>query len=196
MKKRTLSALLLAGVMAATMIPTAVFAAADTAKETTVGYVAGGNVSSDGRVMITVPKSVTFTKTSTEITGFDVKAWVWDETQNKYVTPDGTKYLMRKEVTVKVKSANVFTLKNTGTTAVGEYEYAITDGNTLNKTNNAGADTTAVEIGKLGATNGTENGQTKYKIGGTLNLTATPDLGQNQKEMLFSDKLTYEFAGL
>lgn len=200
MKKKVIASLALAGALAATMMPA--FAANPT---TTVGYMAGGNASTDGRIMVTVPKNVTFTTAGEKVPDFDVKAMVWDVAQSTWTEPGTIK--MGKEITVSVASANAYKLSNTSAANVeGAYEYQVADPDgvdgiqnaiTLNNTNHPNKKE-AVEIGTLkdATGNGTGANVEVYKLGGTVTMTTTPNVGQTQNGVYFSDTLTYTFDSL
>lgn len=194
MKKKGIATLALAGALAASMVPA--FAAGT---DTTVGYTAGGNTSTDGRVMVTVPKDVTFTAVDAEVSGFDVKAWVWDSVGQAWVTPGstqgtGTTYKapdLGKTIDVKVTSTNGYKLLNKDVANVaGSYKYVV-EGKTLDEALNDQA-TTEQAIGTL--KDGTADA--KYALTGSVTMTTTPDLGQKDKAVYFSDVLTYSFTGL
>lgn len=207
MKKRTLSTLLLAGVMAATMIPTAVFAAATPAQKTTVGYTAGGNMSPDGRVMVTVPMDVDFTNEKDTVDAFDVKVKVWDANTNGYADPSATN-LIGRTIGVSVTSANGYILHDAKQDAAkaGKYEYSLDKTATGDvgplvldgSTNEKGAANQAVLIGTLkdASGDGTGTNAARYTIEGDLTLTKKPTPGKTDKGEFFSDVLTYTFAGL
>ena len=198
MRKKVLSGLVLAGVMAAAMIPVSV-SAVDTTT-TTVGYTTGGNVSPDGHIMVTVPKDVSFTQEGTAVENFDVEAKVWDSTTAQWVTPSADNQLgTGKTIDVSVTSANGFLLRrNTGDqNGQGEYQYTVTGldtpaGGVLDK----GVSTKKTKIGTLKDGTGAENTDAKYKIAGTVKMTKTPKSAQTEKAVLFYDTLTYEFTGL
>lgn len=206
MKKRTLSALLLAGVMAATMVPTAVFAATTQSQKTTVGYTAGGNTSTDGRIMVTVPKDVDFTDSAKSVSGFNVEAKVWNASTGAYVSPDDTNTL-GKSITVSVASTNGYKLFDTtkNEAKAGKYTYTLNKlangGNgslVLDGTTGKGEATKAVEIGTLkdNTAQQPQPNNSRYTIEGTLNMTKTPTPGKTEKGTFFSDVLTYTFGGL
>lgn len=193
MKKKSF-ALALAGVMAMSILPA--FAADNS---TTVGYVAGGTASTDGRVMVTVPKDVTFTNTSKEASGFDVKALVWDSAASKWTTPSAALPL-GKIINVKVASANGYKLESVEATgAVGLYEYVVNDptgGNATQTLDSKIAENTETAIGTLQDETTTDAGDQLYTIGGAVKMTQAPNVGQNEKGVYFSDTLTYTFDGL
>lgn len=201
MKKKGIATLALAGALAAaTMVP----AFAATNDSTTVGYTAGGNASTDGRVMVTIPKDVTFTTKGQAETGFDVKALVWDVDNATWSTPGTIK--MGKEITVSVASDNAYKLLNAKEAAgvSGAYEYVVADPDTeqgaqkavtLNNTNN-GTEKVAAQIGVLKDGAGTPQDPAVYTLGGTVTMTTTPNVGQKDKPVFFSDKLVYTFTGM
>lgn len=182
MKKKGIATLALAGALAVSMVP----AFAAQGHQTIVGYTAGGNTSTDGRVMVTVPKDVTFTNTSKSATGFDVKALVWDSANGNWTTPGTIK--LGKTIKVSVASANGYKLKNTSYTGVeGAYQYEVGtyQGQTALKSG-----TEAVEIGTL------QDTESAYTLAGTVTMTTTPNVGQTETAVHFSDTLSYTFAGL
>lgn len=202
MKKRTLSTLLLAGVMAAAMVPTAVFAATNT-KSTTVGYTAGGNVSPDGTVMVSVPMTTDFKNTTASL-DFNVKSYVWvmdTATGMGSWTDASANNPLGATITVKVKSENGFKLQRKAGDAknAGEYTYTIPglqkvegsvlDGGVLTGTNQ-------ITIGTLKDASGQGTGGAKYSIDGTVQMTKAPNAGQLEGPTRFYDKLTYTFDGL
>lgn len=207
MKKKGIATLALAGALAAaTMVP-AFAAEATSNQKTTVGYTAGGNASTDGRVMVTIPKDVTFTTKGQEETGFDVKALVWDVDNATWTTPGTIKMGTGKQITVSVASANAYKLKNTAVANVeGTYEYAVTDPDgeqgaqkavTLNNTSNGTAGQAAqIGILKDATGDGTGANVAVYTLEGTVTMKTTPNVGQDDKPTFFSDTLTYTFAGL
>lgn len=190
MKKKGIATLALAGALAVSMVPA--FAANDT---TTVGYTAGGNVSGDGRVMVTIPMDVTFTDGKSSVTGFNVEAMVWDSVNQNWTAPNGTTNKLGKSITVSVKSDNGFKLKN-GTEAAGiegTYNYEVNK-KTLDSKINAG---TVTEIGTLkDAGQDAAQDPALYSLDGTVTMTNAPKLGQTEKAVFFSDVLTYSFGGL
>lgn len=193
MKKKGIATLALAGALAVSMVPA--FAASH---QTTVGYTAGGNVSGDGRVMVTVPKDVTFTNTTLTVNDFDVKALVWDSTSGQWVTPGETlgepdaQYTapaLDKTITVTVESTNGYKLLNDdkdtdGITPLypgveGEYKYTL----------DSAADTAiTTDVGTLSST--------QHTLAGAVTMTKTPNVGQTQNSVYFSDLLSYTFNGL
>lgn len=189
MKKKGIATLALAGALAVSMVPA--FAAGG--HQTTVGYTAGGSVDPSGRVMVTVPKDVTFTNTKKTINEFDVKAMVWDSAKGAWTEP-GT-ITLGKTIDVSVASGNGFKLKNDTAAAgvVGTYNYKVGQ-TTLDTTTGANK---ATKIGTLKDA-GTDAGQQPavYKLGGTLNLITTPDVGQTQNAVYLTDVLTYTFTNM
>lgn len=195
MKKKGIATLALAGALAVSMVPAF---AATTSQNTTVGYTAGGNASTDGRVMVTIPKDVTFTNTNKKVTGFDVKAWVWDAVAGKWDVPNTTvgqgkgQYTTptlgaTKAIKVNVNSANEYKLKNTSNTGVeGEYTYTV-GGKVM--ANDAEGNTTNL-VGTL------QDAQSAYTLSGTVEMTKTPNVGQTENAVYFSDLLTFSFSGL
>lgn len=192
MRKKVLSGLVLAGVMAAAMIPVSVSAAGTT--ETTVGYTTGGTASSDGRIMVIVPKDVSFTGKDAPISGFDVEAKVWDSESKTWVEPSTDNPLgANKEIGVSVTSTNGFLLRRaTGNqNGQGEYQYKVEGLSTpANGILNKDTSTQKTSIGTL-----KDDGEA-YKIAGSVTMTKTPKSGQNEKSVMFYDTLTYEFSGL
>lgn len=195
MKKKGIATLALAGALAVSMVPA--FAASH---QTTVGYTAGGNTSTDGRVMVTVPKDVTFTNTTKTVNDFDVKALVWDSTSGQWVTPGATlggdtpetQYTapaLDKTITVTVASNNGYKLVNDDKDAVtqkplypgveGAYKYTL----------DSAADTAiTTDVGTLSST--------QHTLAGAVTMTKTPNVGQTQNAVYFSDLLVYTFTGL
>lgn len=182
MKKKAIASLALAGALAATMMPA--FAANPT---TTVGYMAGGNASTDGRVMVSVPKDVTFTAKGEAINGFDVKSYVWSIDESDWVEASAANKL-NKEIGVSVASTNGYKLTNDSYAGVeGAYQYEVgtfQDGTALQ----SGKD--SVQIGTL-----KDDGEV-YALTGTVTMTTTPNVGQTEKAVHFTDTLTYTFTGL
>lgn len=198
MKKKGIATLALAGALAVSMVPA--FAANN---QTTVGYTAGGNASTDGRVMVTIPMDVTFTEEGDtgKVTGFDVKAMVWDATTATWATPGTGDLLLKTPITVGVTSTEGFRLANAGAQGVGEYSYAVDntgDTNadlTLTATNNITEDKKEKALGTLKDADG-QGGAAVYTLAGTVTMTKTPSVGQLEKPEYFSDTLTYSFGGL
>lgn len=212
MKKRTLSTLLLAGVMAAAMVPTAVFAATPApTKSTTVGYTAGGNVSPDGTVMVSVPMTTDFKDLTTEL-DFNVNSYVWvmDTTTGvgSWKTPDANNRLgADANINVSVTSENGFNLRRESTNKQGQgtYQYKV-DGLTYSNGDdgiqqdgilNTATGTKKVALGTLkDGTEGDANTGSKYAITGKVKMTKAPNAGQMEGPTRFYDKLTFEFDGL
>lgn len=208
MRKKTLSTLVLAGIMAATMVPTAVFAMEpeqpNPTQKTTVGYIPGGNVSPDGKVMVTIPMAVTFQDTETGA-NFDVDALVYNESSGKYEAPTQQNSLkLEKTIEVKVSSSNAFLLKDTASKdvskATGKYDYILakkpdgtTGPQTLNNTSN-GTENTPITIGTL--KDGASFAEGRYSVDATVQMTDAPKNLPNHNNHLFSDTLTYTFEGL
>lgn len=171
MKKKGIATLALAGALAAaTMVPA--FAANNT---TIVGYVAGGNIGGN-KVLVTVPKNVTFTAEGDSITGFDVTAKVWNSNTQTWDAPSASGISMGGTVTVTVTSDNNFQLKN-GQDTQGQYEYKTT----------GAAITSGGQVGQLADDAAT--------IAGTVTLTKAPVVAQDGGALEFTDTLTYSFTG-
>lgn len=180
MKKKGIATLALAGALAVSMVPAF---AAGTEKSTTVGYVAGGVVSTDGRVMVTVPKDVTFTTEGAAISGFDVVAQVWDSTSKTWKAPNATAGLtLGGNITVTVTSNNSWKLKNASHTSEGTYDYKVgtsyQDGTSV--TGNG-------SVGQLSDTDAT--------IEGFVAMTKAPVVGQSETAVQFTDTLKFTFTG-
>lgn len=189
MKKKGIATLALAGALAVSMVPAFAANAGNNQASTTVGYTANGNVSTDGKVMVTVPKNVTFTGDATTVTGFDVKAFTWSDTQNSWQTPGANGApALSNTIDVQVDSKNTtdsqtsFLLKTTNGTyssTTGTYQYKIA--------NKAIADNTAKNVGTL------KNGVND--IQGTLEMTVKPVIPNEAGYVYFSDTLTFTFTG-
>lgn len=186
MKKKGIATLALAGALAAaTMVPA--FAATDT---TTVGYVAGGNASTNGKVMVTVPKDVLFTEEynadkTNATSGFDVKAQVWDSTTETWKDPDaGAGLTLGGNITVTVESATGWKLTNKSHTSEGLYDYKVGGTTYENATTSV---TTDGAVGTLSDTDAT--------IEGFVAMTKAPVVGQDETAVQFTDTLIFSFTG-
>lgn len=184
MKKKGIAALALAGALAATMVPAF---AADGTGSTTVGYTANAIVSSDGQVMVTVPKKVTFQKTNVAY-DFNVQAYVWYN--NAWAIPgEGNAPTLTGEISVKVDSTNtateqadfLLTSDAVGYEGVtGTYQYLV-NGAPI-------ADNMSGNVGLLDQNNHTLAGQVK--------MTSAPAVSSDAGYVYFGDTLTYTFSGL
>lgn len=179
MKKKGIATLVLAGALAATMMPA--FAAT---KDTTVGYVADGNVSTNGKVMVTVPKNVTFTKKGEEISGFNVEAKVWSADTKTWVAPTAGGISMGDPVSVTVNSANDYGFKKNGTTGEtsGKYEYKVN--------NKVLSNDTQQDKNKVGDL---QDGAAT--LAGTVTLKELPETSQSEGNVEYKDTLTFTFTG-
>lgn len=184
MKKKGIATLALAGALAVSMVPA--FAASNT---TAVGYTANGNASTDGQVMVTVPKNVAFTDTAKSVSNFNVKSYVWDAAANSGIggwQEASATNKLNKTINVSVTSSKGFKLVNNNhSSVVGEYKYTV-EGKEL--TTETG--TTKTPIGTL-----QDTGE-KYTLTGSLEMTVTPELDLSNGHAYFGDLLTYEFGGL
>lgn len=179
MKKKAIATLALAGALAVTMMPA--FAAGT--GSTTVGYTADASVSTDGKVMVTVPRNVTFTAADKNkaIDGFNVSALVWNPETKAWVAPTSTGISMNGAVTVTVTSTNDYAFKKNGTdgTATGKYKYTVGDATLSNTSNSVG----------------TLNDDAAATIAGSVTLTELPDTAQTEGTVQFKDTLTFTFTG-